>query len=81
MMGQVGMNLRFPSNHLGLHMPKVTHPGSSRTVVVPTRQEITIVERVQQIIELRISEPNLGVESIAKALGLPKWKLQSFLNA
>lgn len=80
MMGQVGMNLRFPSNYLSCPMPKITHPSSTSALLVSTQQELSIVERVQQIVELRISEPSLGVENIAKALGLPKWKLQSFLN-
>lgn len=78
--GQLGLSLRFPSACLGLPMPQVSTANSPVHVEIPTHKEIPVSERVKQVIELRISEPSLGVEAVATALGMKKWKLQSFLS-
>ncbi|WP_299351561.1 AraC family transcriptional regulator [uncultured Shimia sp.] len=78
--GQAGLILRFPSAYLALNMPAISPPSDFVDVDIPSKLETTFAERVRQLIELRISEPDLGVDTIAQDLGLSRWKLQSLLK-
>ncbi|AXI49068.1 hypothetical protein C1J03_23335 (plasmid) [Sulfitobacter sp. SK012] len=78
--GQIGLNLRFPSSYLGLTMPPVLPPEGLPELGLPDRHDLTLSERVRQVLEQRISEPGIGVAYIASAIGLSKWKLQSLLS-
>lgn len=79
--GQTGLILRFPSTYLTVNMPVLSHPADFVEINIPGELETTLAERVRQLIEQRISEPSLGVDIIAKDLGLSRWKLQSLLKA
>ena len=78
--GQSGLILRFPSTFLGLEMPAIPLANDLPKLSVTSAQEATLVDRVRALIERRISDPTLGVESIAKSVGLTGWKLQSLLR-
>lgn len=79
--GQAGLILRFPSTYLAEPMPAVSPPADFVEVNIPDELEKTLAERVRQLIEHRISEPDLGVNTIAQDLGMSRWKLQSLLKA
>ncbi len=79
--GQEGLILRFPSRYLVLNMPEVSTPADFVAVDVPNEMDATLAKRVHQLLQQRINEPGLGVDSVAKGLGLSRWKLQSLLKA
>lgn len=78
--GQPGLILRFPSTYLGLDTPEISPPDDHTGLSVPDVQETTLADRVRQLIERRISNPSLGIEGVAKGVGLASWKLQSLLK-
>lgn len=78
--GRTGLILRFPSEYLGLEMPNVLPSTDMRDLSVISTRQITLTEQVSQFIEHRLWDPELGVDSIAKSVGLARWKLQSRLR-
>ncbi|MEP4877912.1 MAG: AraC family transcriptional regulator [Tateyamaria sp.] len=78
--GKYSLILRFPSTFLGLQMPEIARANDLPELSVTNAQETSLVERVRGLIERRISDPDLGLESIANGVGLARWKLQSLLK-
>ncbi|MEP5090534.1 MAG: helix-turn-helix domain-containing protein, partial [Paracoccaceae bacterium] len=78
--GRPGLILRFPSTYLGLEMPTILPADNLPELSVTNARETTLAERVSVLIERHISDPNLGVEGVAKGVGLASWKLQSLLK-
>ncbi|MDO6483643.1 AraC family transcriptional regulator [Shimia thalassica] len=79
--GGTGLILRFPSAFLGFDMPRISPASDLPELTVLNMQETTLAEQVRQLIQRSISDPNLGLDSIAKGVGLSSWKLQSQLKA
>jgi AraC-like DNA-binding protein len=78
--GRRGLSLRFPSKFLGADVLQPAEFADGPELQVPEANETEIAASVQQIIELRLGERKLGPEEIAEALGMKKWKLQTYLN-
>lgn len=78
--GRKGMNIRFPSKYLGADLSKPASFAVGPQLEGEKLSDAGFLERVQQIINLRIVEGKTGPVEVAQALGMRKWKLQEELG-
>lgn len=78
--GAKGLTLHFPSARLDLELPDVSPRRNLPAAQFPRIGDRALSSSVRQVLAHNISNPEFGIDDIAAATGLPKWKLQRNLR-
>ena len=78
--GASGMTLRFPSDWLDWHLAELKTATGSRHADLPDLGESDLRTQVRRLLEQNLADAEFGIDDIAEAIGVPRWKLQRTLR-
>ncbi len=78
--GAMGTTLRFPSDWLERDLGDINPRPDTPEIGLPELGIVSLGERVRHLLGLHLSDSDFGIEKVAGAIGIPKWKLQRALR-
>lgn len=79
--GKGGMSLRFPAEYLNRKLVYGTQEPLPEPVLLPVVTSFPVKEKVRDLVFGNLRNRDYGIDDIASALGLKRWRLQAILAA
>jgi len=79
-LGESGVLLRFPSDWLDHDLPPIDSDLELQKPELPGSFDKDLKARVKDILKQNLSNAEFGIDDVAEAIGIKKWKLQRSLN-